>query len=344
METMETNQLAEAISSGSLTPTSAAELLAAFQPHFNAAMVLRAESAAIIVTDATQVTEIKQARAKRLALAKIRVDAEKTRKAMKEESLKTGRAIDKVASVIESITEPEEARLLEMEKIAERAEAARKAAVKASRETLLAPFQIETGYYQLADMPEEAFQSLLNSTRIAHEAKIEAARKVEADRLAAEAARVERERVMAAENERLRLEAIEREKAAQAERAKADAERKAAEEKARKEREAIEAKARAEREKLEAQASAEREARQKIEEKAAEAKRIEDARIAAEAKARKAAEAAPDKAKLSALAVAVRALPIPTMATPSGKAALARIETLVASLAKAIDNEAEYLG
>ena len=311
-------------------------LLDAFRPAFAEAKDLIAQSLQVTVTDATQVSEIKQSRALRLKLKAVRVGAEKVRKDLKDDALRHGKAIDGLANVLKYMIEPAEKRLLDQEEFAERIEAERKAKTKAAREELLAPFGIDTSFYQLGEMTEAVFAHLLDSTRTAHEAKLAAERKAEADRLEAEKAKAAEEKRIRDDNERLRLEAVAREKAVKDELerlAKASA---AAEAKARKEREAIEAKAKAEREKAEAEAQKQREAKEKLEREIEQAKAREaEAKRAAEAKAAKAARA-PDAEKLKALAARVEEVELPACATPDGKRALALAQSALEACSRRI--------
>ena len=314
METTENKQLAIVVERNGLTFDRAKELLETFDPIFVAADKMRTEAEAISVTDATQVTEIKQARVLRLQIKAKRVEVEKVRKTLKEESLVHGRIIDQMAKVITDLIEPIENRLEEQEKFAERAEAARKKAIADGRSALLAPFVENVAVYPLADMTDSAFTELLNGAKLAQAAKAAAAKKAEEDRIAVEQARVEEEKRIRAENERLRQE-----------KAAAETEARKAAELAAKERAAIEATAKAEREAAEAEARREREARERVEaaqraERAKEAKRLAD-----EEKARKKAEAAPDSEKLLALAKTLRGITTPKMVTDSGHDAAVRV-------------------
>lgn len=210
-------RLQTTIQQANLEPATAQGLMDTFKPLFAKAHEICATAANLVVTDATQVTEIKQARALRLALRSVRIEADKTRKSMKEDSLRRGKAIDGVYNVLEFAVAPVESRLLEMEEFAERAEASRKAAAKASREELLKPYAIDTTFYQLGEMSEQAFAQLLDNTRTAHEAKLATARRAEEERIAREKAEAaERERIRL-ENERLKREAEEKEAARRAE-------------------------------------------------------------------------------------------------------------------------------
>lgn len=333
-------------------------IVEAFGPIFVEAQQLAEQAAEIQVPDATHVTEIKAAGAMRRSLAKVRSLGEKTRKTLKEDSLKRGQVIDKINRALLEIIEPQEERLTELENIAERQEAERKEALKAKRVKELGEF-IDTAYLDLANMPEADYANLLESSKQRQKANQEATRKAEADRAEREAAeKQERERI-AAENTKLRLEAEQRELAAKAERDKAIREQQAANEKARLEREAVEAKARKEREELEAKARQEQaraaealrieqEARQRAEaarialeqkdaaERAAQARREQEAKDEA---AR--ADRAPDKEKLQSLAVSLYRFDMPAMASPEGKKAMKIINADLSALMEKISDMAD---
>lgn len=171
----------------------------------------------IVVTDATQVTEIKHARTARLQLRQIRIDVEKTRKAFKEESLRRGKAVDALARTITDQIEPEESRLQAMEDFAERAEAKRKQARAEARAEKLETLGEAHGFYDLVNMPEEQFGELVTKLEAARRqrdadvvAEAQALREVE------EMEAAERRRV-AEENARLKKEADERAAALKAE-------------------------------------------------------------------------------------------------------------------------------
>lgn len=185
------------------------------------------------------------ASAARRAIKKLRCDSEKERERLKSVTLNVGRAIDGVAAKIWDDAQVMEKRLESIEKAAEIAEAKRKAEIKAVRETELTAIGVDCRFFQLGDMPDDAYQSLLESSQAAHKLKLEtAAKKAEEARLAKEQAeqeRIAKEQAAAAEAERQRLE-IERLKKEAAEReaaAKAEQER-LAKEKAEQEKAAAE--------------------------------------------------------------------------------------------------------
>lgn len=337
------DRLAVVVSETGLQGPNAESLLLAFRPFFGKAQALVEAAAAINVTDATQVTEMKNARASRLALRAVRVEVEAARKTMKEDSLRTGRAIDGMANVLKFLIEPAENRLEEMEKFAERKEAERKAALKSGREDLLRPFGIDTSAYMLGEMKQETFAELLNATRVAHEAKVAAAQKAEVERIAAEAARTAEEKRVRDENERLRQEAVAAEAARKAEREKLEAEARKEREKAEAERRAAEAKAAAERAAADKKLAEERAAREKLEREAAERLRVAEQAKADEAERARKAAAAPDKAKLIAFAAEVRNLVPPVMSSPASVPVRQLVVDKVASFAAWIEAQAASL-
>jgi hypothetical protein len=188
-------------------------------------------------------------------------------------------------------------------KTIERYEAEQKELRTQIRIEKVAKFNPELNRIEFENMSNEMFDIFIPGIEKAHNDKIEAEKKAEAERLAAiEADRLERERIKA-ENERLQKEAAEKEKALAIE-------RKAVEEKARIEREkqaAILAKERAEaaakQKVIEAKAAAERaEAERKLKEQQEKAREeaekaaAERAKLQAELQAKKDAEIAEQKA------------------------------------------------
>jgi hypothetical protein len=329
-------QLAAVAKDNALTAPASEQLLSAFAPM--------AKQARSLVAQSQGVTDPKLARACRLKLRETRIEIENTRKRLKEDSLRTGKAIDGMANILKYVIEPVEEQLEAHEKAAERAEAARIESIRRDRNDQLAAVGVDGTFYNLGAMPDEAFAQLLDASKAARAAKIEAARKAEAERSAKEAAEAaERERIRL-ENERLKKEAAERESALQAERARVAAEQAAAAEKARKEREAVEAKAKAEREEIERNMQAERAARAKAEQEAAAAKKAQEDRERAEADARRKAAMAPDRDKIRALGEMIRATAMPEVASKEAQAAVGEIKARIWSLANEIDKMANAVG
>jgi hypothetical protein len=360
-----TEEVSLVVKSSGIAQDSALTLHQSFQSLFSQAKEIITESKKITVTDSAQKLNIKLAREYRLALRKVRTDSEKTKKELKEDSLRRGRAIDGFHNILLHIVEPEEARLDEQEKFIERQEAARKEALKAERTAKLSEIQIDGAFYNLGEMPDDAFSQLLESSKIAYQAKKDAAAKAEAEKIAREAAEAEAREKMRIENERMKREAFEREKQINEERNRAAAEQRAKDEAARKEREELqkkmneekakadalrkeqEEKAHKEREAFEAALKTQREAREKAEREALAAKleaaRIEQLKADAELAEKKKAAAAPDKAKIQSVAQSIRSIEIPDMVTENGKAARAQIMAQVDKFAAWLEAKADEL-
>ena len=310
----------------SLPPSMLANIQEGFQAAFEQAEAWREKALAIKVTSLADKEAMQQAREMRLALKTIRVDAEKKRKALKEDALVMGRAIDGVNNLLLAAIQPLERHLEEQEKFAERLAEQERQRRLTERTEALQPY-IEAGQVvpALDTMTDDQFAKYLEDAKLLHAAKIEAAKKADAERIAREQAEAaERERLRI-ENERLRAEAAERE-------AKAKAEREAAE------RELARIKA-----EQEAAAKKEREAREKLERELAAKKAEEEAKAKAEAAAAKKAAAAPDKTKLRTIAASVRAIQFPTVSTPEASVILADIAAKRESFAKWIEAQISTL-
>lgn len=348
-------ELEKAANETGLVADGVQSLKSAFAPHF-----VRFHD---IMEQAKEVKEgqPKEARFLRLKLKDIRVAAEKTRVDLKADSLRRGKAIDGINALLEYQLVPIEKALEEIEKAEERAEAKRKSDLQAARTAELAPYAIPAMAGMDLTMSETLWLPMLDGFKAAHEAKIAAAAKAEADRIAAEVAAAEekakREAAAALEllriqEENLRLSVIaaeERaareasEKIAAQERAKAESDRREADRLAAVDRAQREAAAelaeRIEREKREAAEAA----LAKIEQERKAKEKAEAERIAADkAKAKKAA-AAPDRDKLLVLAATVRSLPVQHLSSDDGLVLSAKIVEQANKFAAWIESEAAKL-
>ncbi len=365
---METLELTERSESPDIATMERADIPAIWESFGAQLLKLKKTAETLTVTDVSQTAEMKIARTTRFTLRDLRIAIENKRVELGEEALKKKQKIDAEAKKLKQVIEPLEARLLEQEKFAEVQEEKRRAELKVTRTAILAPLGVDVQFYDLAAMPDEAFQQLVDSTKAAIEAKKQAAIKAEQERIAKEKAEAEAREAQRLENERLKKEAAERESAIKAEREAAAKEAARLAEIARKERAEIEAKAKAEREVLErkAAAEAERAHQEKVEaEKKVVAERLAAAEVArkervareeaeaalkaklaaeaAEQKARELAEkkakAAPDKVKLQAYSAAIKYLTIPECSTPDAQPLAAKIAEQAKKFTDWIDRE-----
>lgn len=283
------NEVLDVIQSSGLEKETSTQLETRFLPLFQQAREWKEKAETLVVTDVTQTDKMKQAREARLALKNIRVNADKVRKELKEDSLRYGKAVQGVYNVIEYLIAPIEKHLEDQEKFKERKEAEEREKVRQERAELCEPYQDFIPYgIDFGTMPEMEFNKLLSGAKMQYDAKIEEEKRLEAERLERERKEAEERERIKLENERLKKEAEERERVMAEERKKAEAEKAAIEEAARKEREAADAA----RKRIEAEAKAKLEAEKK-EREAAEAKLKADRdRIEAELKAKQQAEEA----------------------------------------------------
>lgn len=297
------------------------ELYKPFEKPFEAAAALLAEEeSAVTSTDA---------RILRLKMVKARTTITATKDESKSDIKLAGNIIDWFHNKGRDRLAASEARLLEIEKAEERAEAARLEALRRDRENTIVDLGGQIHGINLGTFTDEQWKAYHQQAEDA--AELRAIREVREREAAAakELKEIEEREAQRLENIRLREEAehasrlLAAEREEQAKRDAAAAAAAAAEREARaQEAKAAEKKAEAERQKVntarlkaEAEAKALRDAEAKrIADEEAKAKAVA-AEVAAKAKAEalaaKKAAAAPDKTKLLEFAIAVRNMPVP---------------------------------
>jgi hypothetical protein len=134
----------------------------------------------IQVYDISQVEEMKTARVARLAIRDVRVNVEKTRKALKEDSLRYGQAVDKVAKVLTGLIEPIELNLESKEKFKERIEAEQRELIRKEREAIISKYEWNNvTNINLGAMDQDKFDTLLADAEMLFIAKQAQLAKVE---------------------------------------------------------------------------------------------------------------------------------------------------------------------
>ena len=310
--TTENTELMLILKEQNVAADNAQALIKAFGAPFTEAGKILSTYKEIAVTDRSQTDAMKEARSMRLALARIRYGVENKRKELKEDALRSSRAIDGVARYIRENIQPAEDYLALQERFIEIEDEKAAATKKAERVAMLAPLVADISYYNYEAMTDEQFSELIIDRTAVRDAAERAKELAETERLAQiEADAKEAQRVLD-ENAELKKQAEQREianakrdAAERAERAKADKLRAAERAKADKLLAAERAKAEAERQKREAVELAQRT-------KDAEAQRIADQKAVTEAKAQAEADElerkailAPDKDKLLTFAKAL---------------------------------------
>lgn len=130
VEVVQPNQLSVIIKDSDLPADKSKVLMAKFANFFSDAELWSKKAKQIVVRDESQRVLMDQARQGRLFLRKIRLEIENLRKSLKEESLREGRAIDKVAKILKEQIEPIEEYLDKQEHFVEYREAEKEARIQ----------------------------------------------------------------------------------------------------------------------------------------------------------------------------------------------------------------------
>ena len=234
-------ELQELISKSGLSADTGAMIYKEFAPIASSVAELAAKAHSLVVTNATQLTEMKQAREIRLALVKARKNAERKKTELKEDSNRYGKTVQSAYNTLDVIAKTAEAHAEQQENFAQIQEQKRQAKIRAARQDELSQYQAflpPTG--DLGVMTPEEFSLVLDMAKAQKKKREEQEAKEKAEAEAkAEAERVEHERLrLAAEEaeaqlakeraERERIEAEARKKELEAQR-QAEAKRKEAE-------------------------------------------------------------------------------------------------------------------
>ena len=114
------NELVVLLDDSGLDASKTRILSSRFADYFTIAEQWKTEAQQLVVTGEDQTELMLRARQGRLVLKDKRVQIERTRKELKEDSLKEGRAIDAVAKLLTNLIEPTEKFLLEQEEFSKR--------------------------------------------------------------------------------------------------------------------------------------------------------------------------------------------------------------------------------
>lgn len=294
--------------------TSSAEILrSSFNTLFDQADEWIRRAKEVHVTSVDQKREMKLARESRLALKELRVKAEHTRKRLKEDSVRYGRAIDGMANVLKALVEPIEAYLLEQETFAARREAEeeqKKQTLRAERVKVLEAFGMtmdEIGATaDLREMSVEQWTLLADNARLERDRRVEAERQAEVERCA----EAERQAEIARRSDREAADAKKRLKASL------------------KENEQL-------------KATMEENERLVIELKRAQAER--EAQMSAHLAAEEALLMAPDREKLRAFADALKAIPLPILTTRQGRLVAKKLASGMKEMVSWVEKVSEEL-
>lgn len=183
---MEKNEIAIVAKETGVNDKTAQSLKKSFGPFLDQLSDWEEKAFKLQVKDENDLESMERAREARLVLKKIRVEADKVRKALKEESNRYNNAVQSTYKIIEAAIVPMEAHLKQQEDFIRLAREKRQAELQEARIQALegleefAPMNIDFGV-----LSEEDFNRLLNAAKLA---------KKDAEERAAEQARLEVER------------------------------------------------------------------------------------------------------------------------------------------------------
>jgi len=166
------NKLEILITESGLEKTKAESLKTTFSDFFDIASEWERKANEIVVTNETHTEQMKLAREGRLFLKDKRVFIEKTRKNLKDSSLKEGRAIDEIAKYLTNLIEPIEKNLQDKEDFVKNLEQERKIKLSSQRLELLKEFmEFVPMNLDFGSMIDSEFEMLFNGAKLQFEQK-----------------------------------------------------------------------------------------------------------------------------------------------------------------------------
>lgn len=168
-----------------LDESKAKQIKAVFAPMVEMLEGFEAEYKNVMALDISP-DKCKQAKKLRIAVSKVRTNADKVRKAQKEEYLRAGNAIQGVYNILKFAVVDKEEKLKDIETHFERMEADRIASLEISRVADLEKYDVDGSTMNLGNMPDEVWKNYLSGVKNNFESVKEAERKAEADRIETE--------------------------------------------------------------------------------------------------------------------------------------------------------------
>lgn len=203
----ENNKLQVILAEQGIEKSDVGKLVEAFGGPFEEAGVILETYQNIKVTDVNDTAGMQKAREARLLLKKARTTVENSRKELKADIVKQGKAIDSVARFVKEEIEPAEQYLQLQEDFAVIAKAEAEAKLKAERVEKLMQYTDDVSLYNFETMTVEQFDNLLATLKSSHEAKLAEAKRIEDERIAKEKKDAEDREAQRQENEKLKAEA-----------------------------------------------------------------------------------------------------------------------------------------
>jgi hypothetical protein len=174
--TVPENKLVLLVEESGLDKTKSQVLLEKFSDYFAIAAEWEVKAKTIVVTHAQQTEIMEIASVGRKFLKDKRCAVENTRKELKEASLREGKTIDSIATILKNLITPIEEYLKEQEDFIVIQEKKRKDERKAERVKELTALEYDYQFVDLFNMDDDSYASLITQINNAKSAKIEAER------------------------------------------------------------------------------------------------------------------------------------------------------------------------
>lgn len=170
--------LTKILADSKLELTEAEQIKQSYLPYFEQMAVIKDEAQKINFVNPTQTDEL-IARNLRLRTVKIRTGSETVKDERKRIHMLKANVEQSAWNLIRSTCALDEERFLQVEKKREIEEKKRREQLKIDRAASLEPFGIDTQFYDLGNMPDDVWASLLENSKIAFEQKKEIERLAE---------------------------------------------------------------------------------------------------------------------------------------------------------------------
>lgn len=215
----ETQSLVQIVNESNLEVVESKNIIEKFGDYELVAKEWESKAKAIVVTDASQKTEMEMAKTARKKFSEMRIEIEKTRKSLKEQSLRKGQAIDAIARFLTSLISPIEDHLRLQEDFLKIQEEKKLAEEKKKIEEQLEKERVEKEKKEAEEKERVRLENEILKSKIAEQEKILLAEKLKKDeaekQLRQKIEQEEKEKFQAAEAEKQRLKKIEDDKKAE---------------------------------------------------------------------------------------------------------------------------------
>lgn len=215
----ETQSLTQIITESNLEVVESNNIIEKFGDYEFVAKEWESKAKAIVVTDASQKTEMEMAKTARKKFSEMRIEIEKTRKSLKEQSLRKGQAIDAIARFLTSLISPIEDHLRLQEDFLKIQEEKKLAEEKKKIEEQLEKERIEKEKKEAEEKERIRLENEILKSKIAEQEKTLSAEKLKIDeiekQLKQKIDQEEKEKFQAAEVEKQKLKKLEEDKKAE---------------------------------------------------------------------------------------------------------------------------------